>query len=167
MTARLTLKIVSGGQTGVDRGALDAALTAGTPCGGWCPAGRKAEDGCIDPVYPLQETGSEQYVVRTRQNVIDSDGTLVIFFGSLEGGTARTIEFCRELAKPCYSLDGLRNQPQQAADKIKEFVAQNRIEILNVAGPRASKQPQAQAYTRETLSLLLTCWRETKTACPQ
>jgi predicted Rossmann fold nucleotide-binding protein DprA/Smf involved in DNA uptake len=149
------LTIVSGGQTGVDRGALDAALAAGMPCGGWCPAGRRAEDGPIDMKYPLSETASEHYTVRTRQNVIDSDGTLVIYFGSLAGGTARTIDFCRELNKPCYCLDAQHASPVQAAQLIKRFIDEHHIATLNVAGPRASKQVQAQRYTRETIGLLL------------
>lgn len=149
------LTIVSGGQAGVDRGALDAALAAGTPCGGWCPAGRRAEDGPIDTKYPLSETASEHYIVRTRQNVIDSDGTLVIYFGSLAGGTARTIEICHDLNKPCYCLDAECTSPAQAAQLIKQFIAEHHIVTLNVAGPRASKQAQAQRYTQETLGLLL------------
>jgi len=149
------LKIVSGGQTGVDRGALDAAIAAGTPCGGWCPAGRRAEDGPISVVYPLQETSCEHYVVRTRQNVIDSDGTLIIFVAALEGGTARTLEFCRASHKPCLCLDAEQHAPAEAAQLIDQFITQHNIAILNVAGPRASKQPQVQAYTRETIGILL------------
>lgn len=150
------LKIISGGQTGVDRGALDAALATGTPCGGWCPAGRKAEDGPLSDKYPLKETASEQYIVRTRQNVIDSDGTLVIYFGTLEGGTARTIEFCRELNKPIFCLDAVQFSPEQAARLIKRFVEEHNITALNVAGPRASKQPQAESYAREVIGKLIT-----------
>lgn len=147
--------LVSGGQTGVDRGALDAAMLAGTPCGGWCPAGRKAEDGRIDPKYSLQETSSNQYIVRTRQNVRDSDGTLVIYFGTHEGGTTRTIEFCRELHKPCYCLNALHYSPEEAASLIKQFIDDQQISTLNVAGPRASKQCEAQHYTQSTMSLLI------------
>lgn len=149
------LKIVSGGQTGVDRGALDAALSTGSPCGGWCPAGRRAEDGPIDGIYPLRETSSEQYIVRTRQNVIDSDATLIIYFGELEGGSARTIEICEELDKPYLSLDALRHSPVQAAHLIRKFIAEYHLATLNVAGPRASKQPAAQRYTRECITFVL------------
>lgn len=81
------MKIISGGQTGVDRGALEAALEAGIECGGTCPAGRKAEDGIIPEIYPLTELESTVYSDRTRKNVIDSDATLIIHFGRLEGGT--------------------------------------------------------------------------------
>lgn len=156
------MKIVSGGQAGVDRGALDAALAAGSPCGGWCPAGRRAEDGPIAAIYPLQETASAQYAARTRQNVIDSDGTLIIYFGALEGGTARTLEFCRDLQKPCCCLDAERHAPIQAAQLIKQFVAGHDIATLNVAGPRASKQPRAQSYARQTLALVLDTIQDTQ-----
>ena len=149
------LIIVSGGQTGVDRGALNAALVAGTACGGWCPAGRRAEDGTIARRYPLRETASTHYHVRTRQNVIDSDGSLLIYFGTLEGGTARTLDFCHELHKPGYCLDAQRYSPAQAAQLIEQFLDDHHIVTLNVAGPRASKQAQAQAYTEETIGLLL------------
>lgn len=148
-------KIVSGGQTGVDRGALDAALALGFPCGGWCPAGRRAEDGRIDPKYPLHETASEHYSVRTRQNVIDSDATLVIHFGEIEGGTARTLAICQELGKPCLNLDALGHAPAAAAQLIRQFIVDHHSVTLNVAGPRASKQRQAQAYTEATMRLLL------------
>jgi hypothetical protein len=148
-------RIVSGGQTGVDRGALDAALALAFPCGGWCPAGRRAEDGVIDPGYPLRETDSDHYIVRTRKNVMDSDGTLIIYFGAMAGGTARTFEICREHHKHCLRLNALQYTPAQAAPLIRQFIADHHIASLNVAGPRASKQAQAQAYTKETIALLL------------
>ena len=148
-------KIVSGGQTGVDRGALDAALALGFPCGGWCPAGRRAEDGVIDPSYPLRETDSERYIVRTRENVVDSDATLIIYFGAIEGGTARTLAICREFHRPCLKLDALRYAPAQAAQLIRQFIVDHHIARLNVAGPRASKQAQAQAYAEATIKWLL------------
>ena len=158
------LKIVSGGQTGVDRGALDAALAAGATCGGWCPAGRRAEDGPIAASYPLQETNSDHYIVRTRQNIIDSDATLVIYFGEIEGGTARTLAFCHALHKPCLSVDATRYTPRQAAQLIRQFVAEHVVASLNVAGPRASKQPQAHHYTRETIALVLASSTDQATA---
>ena len=166
MTPAATLKIVSGGQTGVDRGALDAALAAGVPCGGWCPAGRRAEDGPIAARYPLHEMTSAHYSARTRQNVIDSDGTLVITYGDAEGGTARTLELCHELDKSCLCIDAECHSPAQAATKIARFIVDHRIVTLNVAGPRASKQPQAQVYTRETIGLLLNLLHSNDTAMP-
>lgn len=149
------LKIVSGGQTGVDRGALDAAIATGTACGGWCPTGRRAEDGMIPDKYPLLEMPSANYSARTRQNVIDSDATLIIYFGELEGGTANTVKFCRELDRPCFCLDAQQHTPAQAAVLIQDFIADHIVAVLNVAGPRASKQAQAQTYTAEALKILV------------
>lgn len=148
-------KIVSGGQTGVDRGALDAALALDFPCDGWCPAGRRAEDGILAAHYPLRETRSDHYIVRTRQNVVDSDGTLVIYFGTVGGGTARTLDLCRELGKPCLSLDALQYTPAQVVPLLDEFIKEHGIVTLNVAGPRASKQARAQGYTEAIFRLLL------------
>src|SRR6516162_4541079 len=92
-----SFSVVSGGQTGVDRGALDAALGLGVPCGGWCPDGRRAEDGVIPARYPVTELRGAGYEERTHKNVEDSDGTLIITFGQVSGGTARTLEVCRKL----------------------------------------------------------------------
>src|SRR5438445_1429872 len=94
-------KVISGGQTGVDRAALDVALELGVPAGGWCPKGRKAEDGSLAPRYPLTETPSEEYWQRTEWNVRDSDGTLVLTRGAPTEGTAYTIEVAKKLGKPC------------------------------------------------------------------
>ncbi|MFQ5587063.1 MAG: putative molybdenum carrier protein, partial [Thermodesulfobacteriota bacterium] len=93
--------IVSGGQTGVDRAALDVALELGIRCGGWCPKGRLAEDGVIDSRYHLDETGSKSYSQRTEWNVRDSDGTLILTVEEPTGGTALTIRAAEELGKPC------------------------------------------------------------------
>jgi hypothetical protein len=147
-------KIVSGGQTGVDRGALDAALAAGFPCGGWAPAGRIAEDGPIPARYPLAELAGG-YEERTLQNVLDSDGTAILYFGELEGGTRLTAQYCQEHRKPCELLNAGRLNPKQAAREIVAFVAGNRIKVLNIAGPRASKWPGARDYSRDTIGLVL------------
>jgi len=131
-------KIVSGGQTGVDRAALDLALSLNHPCGGWCPRGRKAEDGPLDPVYPLQETPSDQYEQRTEWNVRDSDGTLVLTHGEVTGGTALTIELARAMAKPCLVLDlAAPADPHIAWSWIKT----EKVRVLNVAGSRESLKP--------------------------
>src|SRR2546426_6950977 len=98
-------KVISGGQTGVDRAALDVALELGVPAGGWCPKGRKAEDGSLAPCYPLTETPSEEYWQRTEWNVRDSDGTLVLTRGAPTEGTAYTIEVAKKLGRPCLVLD--------------------------------------------------------------
>src|SRR5688572_16678238 len=102
------MKIISGGQTGVDRAALDVALELGLPCGGWCPKGRKAEDGVIDPKYPLQETSTDDYPQRTEKNVQDSDATLILTRGKPDGGTALTRSLAREHKKPCKVVNFLK-----------------------------------------------------------
>lgn len=142
------IAVVSGGQTGVDRAALDAALALGWPCGGWCPKGRLAEDGPLDPRYPLQETPSAEYGQRTEWNVRDSDGTLVLHVGALSGGTAQTIEIARRLGKPCLVLD-LTRQPDPAA--VRAWASAHHLKALNVAGPRESKSPGVCALAHEFL----------------
>lgn len=138
-------KVISGGQTGVDRAALDASLDHGFPCGGFCPRDRRAEDGTIASRYPLLETESSAYEVRTRLNVEHSDGTLIITSGSPTGGTAYTIEMARFLQRPCLVIDVDRERQQHDAfsdavlKKITRWLTRERIETLNVAGPRKSK----------------------------
>ena len=145
-------RVVSGGQTGVDRAALDAALGLGLPCGGWCPRGRKAEDGPIDPRYPMEETPSDDYAERTEWNVRDADGTLVLTRGEPSGGTAFTIATARRGRSPLLVLDLDRN-PDPAA--VRRWVAEKRIAVLNVAGPRESQRPGVQAEARRFLDLAL------------
>jgi hypothetical protein len=145
-------KIISGGQTGVDRAALDAALELGIPCGGWCPKGRIAEDGTIHPRYPLQETSSSSYPVRTERNVKDSDGTLVLTEGPPSGGTARTIALAKKYKKPCLVIDLAKDG---SPDTVTKWVQANRIQILNVAGPRESKCPGIHGRALEFLRVAL------------
>ena len=149
------LKIVSGAQTGVDRAALDAALGCGIDCGGWCPQGRLAEDGVIDARYPVVELAGGGYFERTEQNVRDSDATVIIYFGSLTGGTRATHDFCLAHDKPCLLLDGARIDTAQAAARIAEFERQVAPRELNFAGPRASGAPQAYAFTLEAVRQFL------------
>ena len=146
-------KVVSGGQTGVDRAALDVALKLGVPAGGWCPKGRKAEDGQLPLRYPLRETPSEEYRQRTEWNIRDSDGTLVLTRGVPTEGTAYTIEVARKLGKPCLVLD-LTEAPNESA--VKDWADEHKVRVLNVAGPRESKCPgihkQASQFLRAILS---------------
>ena len=149
------LTIVSGGQTGVDRAALDAALKTRVPCGGWCPAGRKAEDGPIPSRYPLKEMPGADYLARTRQNVADSDATLVITFGTPSGGTRRTVEFCQRQKKPYLVLDGTKLTAPQAAEHARGWISRSRIATLNVAGPRASGEPRGYHFAHAVMTALL------------
>ena len=128
-------KIVSGGQTGVDRAALDAAMEQGVPVGGWCPKGRRAEDGPIPERYPLTETPTDEYAVRTAWNVRDSDGTLILGDPGVSGGTSLTVEEARKRDKPLLQakIDTAK------AERIQKWIAAHDIDVLNVAGPRASE----------------------------
>ena len=148
-------KIISGGQTGVDRGALDAALKHGIDCGGWCPEGREAEDGVIPEKYPLVEVPGGSYKHRTLQNIMGSDGTVIIYFGDLEGGTEETTFYCMKKGMP-YKLIDLKEVDLERAKKlVAEFIEAREIETLNVAGPRASRVEKAYDYTFGLLDTLL------------
>jgi len=149
------LKIVSGGQTGADRAALDWAIDQGVEHGGWCPRGRRAEDGVIPPRYHLTETPSERYEERTEWNVRDSDGTVILTLSAtLSGGSLRTAEMARTLGKPCLHLSAL-GDGDAAAEKLRRFVGDHAIRVLNVAGPRASGEPVVDHFVRTTLGAAL------------
>lgn len=132
------MKICSGGQTGVDRAALDVALALGLPCGGWCPKGRMAEDGVIGARYALQETPSNDYAQRTEWNVRDSDGTLIVTSGAATGGTAFTIDCVRRYRKPHIVFD---LSASEDCTHFGAWIDQHKIHTLNVAGPRESHAP--------------------------
>ena len=146
-------KIISGGQTGVDRAALDVAMELGIPCGGWCPQGRRAEDGRIPEHYPLQEASSKEYPLRTRLNVEDSDGTLVLTSGNPTGGTALTLKLARQLHKPFLLVDLARDANPSV---LRPWLQENHILILNIAGPREGESSgiygQASAFLRKALT---------------
>jgi putative molybdenum carrier protein len=146
------LKIVSGGQTGVDRAALDVALELGIECGGWCPAGRWAEDGPIGPRYPLAETPSADPAQRTEWNVRDSDGTLLLAAAAASPGTGLTKEAARGLGRPVYAWAA--TSPADV-DAFRRWLQVYRIRTLNVAGPRESEAPGIYAAARELLRELL------------
>ncbi|MCO6454442.1 MAG: putative molybdenum carrier protein [Pirellulaceae bacterium] len=148
----LVERLVSGGQTGVDRAALDVALRLGLDHGGWCPRGRLAEDGSIPAHYRLRETRSRQYRVRTERNVMDSDGTLILYRGTLKGGTLLTRRLAGQYGKPCLVVDLGR---AASADDVVAWLVEARIRTLNVAGPRESTSPgifaAAEAFLLEVL----------------
>jgi hypothetical protein len=146
-------KIVSGGQTGVDRAALDAAQAHDVPVGGWCPKGRRAEDGVVPGRYPLRETPSEAYAQRTAWNVRDSDGTLLIAPAPLQGGTALTRTEAEDRGTPVLHV---RPEDPVPVPMIRAWGTENDLRILNVAGPRASEVEGIYAAARMILRDLLT-----------
>ncbi len=145
------LKLISGGQSGTDRATLDFALKNNFPCGGWCPLGRKAEDGVIPIHYPLKETKTFDYAERTLLNVKDSDGTLIILLGEMDKGTQLTLKFAQEYGKPVFLFND-----SGTADEIsfRNWMAENNIRVLNIAGPRESSTKGMYAFTLRTLKYL-------------
>jgi hypothetical protein len=145
-------KIISGGQTGVDRAALDVALALGIACGGWCPKGRLAEDGTIPQHYPLQETSSSNYPERTERNVQCSDATLILNVGELDGGTALTADLAYKNYRPfkVINLDEIID-----IQLVLAWLQQQNISVLNIAGPRASKQQELYEMARVFLQNLI------------
>ncbi|MFP4035286.1 MAG: putative molybdenum carrier protein [Desulfovermiculus sp.] len=148
-------KIISGGQTGADQGALDAALELGHPCGGWCPKGRRSEAGPISQRYPVTEHSSESYQARTEANIIDSDGTLVFTCREPTGGTKETIDLARKHGKPYLILDLEKGDPNSDLELIRKWGRKNQVTVLNVAGPRESKNPGISARVKQTILHLL------------
>jgi hypothetical protein len=149
--------IVSGGQTGADRAALDFAIRFGIPHDGWCPRGRLAEDGPLEECYQLQETPVAKYDQRTRWNVRDSDATLVVSIQSQPtGGTALTLGVARLQGKPCLHIarDEISNVSDAGA-LVAEFLLEHHVTRLNVAGPRASQEPAIAAFVNELLTAAL------------
>lgn len=152
--------IISGGQTGVDRGALDGALNKGVPCGGHCPEDRRAEDGTIDDKYPLTPLKGAGYRKRTRQNVIDSDATVIIYHTQIvpKGGTELTLKTCISQNKPYLLIDMNVFSVEIASDYILDFIKKYQIECLNFGGPRGSGVPSIQTFTQMVVERTIEKW---------
>jgi hypothetical protein len=145
-------EIWSGGQTGVDRAAWEAARELGLPTAGWVPRGRLAEDGLIPDIYPgLRETQSAEYAERTTANVRDTDATLILYRGALSGGTAFTHAEALRLGRPVLAVDLDGRSPMELASLVRSWLAQVHGTRLNVAGPRASTDPELHGIARELL----------------
>lgn len=149
--AALTYTIISGGQTGADRGGLDAALELGIPHGGTCPRGRKADDGSIPPRYRLRESEAGDGPERIEANVREGDGTLVLTFGRLTGATRQIAEFARKHGKPCLHLDLNIEPTDDAVRRVRAWIGENRIHIINCAGARESESAGLQAAVKDLL----------------
>lgn len=148
----LPVKVISGGQTGVDRAALDAARRQGLETGGWCPKGRRAEDGAVPPRYALRETPLRVYAQRTEWNVRDADATLILYRGALTGGTRLTAELAERMGKPLLVVDlGGDPRPRDA----RAWVSGAGIGVLNIAGPRESAAPGIYADALAFVSRML------------
>ena len=142
------IKIISGGQTGADRAALDAGIERGIPHGGWLPKGRAAEDGPLGQQYRLQELDSYRYRDRTRKNVVESDGTLIVSYGPLTGGSALTEALAVRYNRPCLHLDMEYFSLDDAVAAVEQWLERNAVRILNVAGPRASSDERIYETVR-------------------
>lgn len=148
-------RIISGGQTGADQAALDVAIKLGISHGGWIPKGRLTENGRLDDAYRLKEMDTASYNKRTEQNVIDSDGTLIMSHGTLTGGSEYTRDMAMGHGRPWLHIDLNGTGSLQAAEQIKYWLAEHEIEVLNIAGPRASKDPAIYRSTTDVLERVL------------
>ena len=159
-------KVISGGQTGADRGGLDAAIEVGIPHGGWCPKGRRAEDGRIPDEYRLVETDSSDYAVRTEQNVVDSHATVVLAYGLPAGGSKATVEIAKKYRRPWLHVDLNETGDEAIARRVLEWLSGGGLQspdipvpplnpALNVAGSRESKAPGIQARVKAIMLLVL------------
>lgn len=141
-------KIISGGQTGADQGALDGAISCGFPYGGSLPASRKTENGVLPLSYDMAEIASDRYADRTEKNVMDGDATLIVSHGLLTGGSALTMKIAKRLGKPCIHLDFNTYNTDKAVAEVSAWIETCRVGILNVAGPRASSDTEIYDCTR-------------------
>jgi hypothetical protein len=145
-------RIISGGQTGVDRAALDFAIERGIAYGGFCPKGRRAEDGTIPLHYNLTETKSADYTERTEKNVDASDGTLILYRGDLTSGTEYTAELCGQKEKPLYLIN--LDETKDRLSSFQTWLKKSGIMTLNVAGPRESQRPGISSQAASVLRTL-------------
>lgn len=148
-------RIISGGQTGADQGALDAAIELGIAHGGWLAKGRRTESGPLPERYSLRELASSSYAQRTGRNILEADGTLILSRGSLSGGSALTRELAILHGRPCLHLDLEQLPLATASVRLSRWLREEEVRVLNVAGPRASKDPEIYRLTKELLRLSL------------
>ena len=154
------LRIISGGQTGADQAALDAAISLGLPHGGWITRGRKTEIGPLPKKYHLKELASPRYRDRTEKNILSADGTLIFSFGPLTGGSALTEALTIRHDRPCLHLDLDIITSSQAISAIQVWLQEHTIHTLNVAGPRASNEPRIHEAVYTILTTLP--WEEAR-----
>ncbi len=148
-------KIISGGQTGADQAALDLAIKLDIPHGGWVPKGRRTENGRLNKKYQVMELETSNYNIRTEKNVLDSDGTLILSHGPISGGSEYTREIAALHNKSWLHIDLNKTIAFKAAEKIRAWIDEHQIDVLNVAGPRASKDPDIY---RDTMNILETAF---------
>ncbi len=148
-------KIISGGQTGADRAALDFAIKFNISHGGWIAKGRKTESGPLPLIYNLKEMRTYDYPGRTKQNILDSTGTVIISRGSLTGGSKLTLSFSRATGRPNCHIDLLKLESFEAAIILQSFILENQIQTLNVAGPRASHDPDIYFEVKSLIEAML------------
>lgn len=147
--------IFSGGQTGADRAALDAAIQAGFPYDGWIPKGRRAEDGIIPDTYRLKETTTEQYEERTERNVQSTDATVIFSTEPLSGGTKLTESFTDIYKKYLLIINIQTNTIDNSSRQIKEWIKSNNIKTLNIAGPRQTDEPRVYPFVFSVISSII------------
>jgi len=151
-------KIISGGQAGADRAALDVAIKLGIPHGGWVPKGRKTEDGKLPKRYQLKETPHMSYPQRTEMNVIDSEGTLIITHGRLRGEAALTQKLAKKHNRPCFHVNLKETLGHKASEIVRFWIETRKIRVLNVAGSRASTDPKIYRSVRELLQAVISAY---------
>ena len=152
------MKLISGGQTGADRAALDAAIALKIPHGGWLPKGRKTEAGPLPQHYHLKELDSGRYRDRTEKNITASDGTLICSFGPLTGGSALTEALALKHNRPCLHIDFNYYSPTKAVTTVEKWLAEHALNIVNVAGPRASGEPRIYTAVYTLLTSVNWTW---------